>query len=222
MLDTILFLAFAVAYLALLAWGLAVRRRRGRWVPADLALLVVGGLVYDNALLGLGRYVGQGALLEGLNAGRYWLHAFLTPLLVVVAWDLLRRVDLGWARARAAAVGAWVLAAALVVLEIVTVVAGLRLEPTRDHGVLSYTDAAGGGPPLMVVVVGVVLLAAGALLAWRRTWWWLLVGALVMVVGGSVPLPVESGAVTNLAELTLLVTVVASIHRFAGPAAGRR
>lgn len=218
MLDTVLFLAYAVAYGALLVWGLAGPagpRGGATGTPAALPLLVVLALVYDNAVLGTGRYVGEGSVLEGLNVARYWLHALLTPLLVVTAWWVLRRAGVGWARTRAAAVVASALAAALVVLELVTVVSGLSLEARREHGVLSYADTTSSGPPLMVVVVGLVLLVAGFLL-WRRTGWvWLLVGSVVMVLVSAVPVPVESGAVTNLGELVLLSTVVAAARRAA-------
>lgn len=213
MLDTALFLAYAVAYAALLAWGLSGLRGGPIGRPAALPLLVVMALVYDNAVLGVGRYVGEGPVLEGLNVARYWLHALLTPLLVVAAWWLLRQAGVRWAHTRAAAAVAVALAAALVVLELVTVVAGLSVEPRWEHGVLSYTDTTSSRPPLMVVVVGLVLVVAG-FLVWRRTGWvWLLAGSLVMVLVGAIPLPVQSGAATNLGELVLLSSVVATARR---------
>lgn len=45
--DTVLFLGFALAYLALLIWGLGLAARHGWWTPANLPLLVVAALVYD-------------------------------------------------------------------------------------------------------------------------------------------------------------------------------
>lgn len=96
--DTAIFLAFAGAYVALLLWGVALIVRRRRVVVSDLAILVVLGLVYDNSVIGLGTFIGEGPVLEGLNGARYWLHAFLTPLLVLVAWDVLRRARVHWAK----------------------------------------------------------------------------------------------------------------------------
>lgn len=216
MIDTLLFAGFALAYVGLLLWGtLAPGVGPPRLAtPAALPLLVVAGLVYDNTVLALGRAVGEGPVLEGLSAGRYWIHALVTPLLVVFAWHAVARTGVAWARTRAAAVVAWCLAGALVVLEVVTVAGHLELEAQREHGVLSYADAGSGGPPVMVAVVGLVLVATGAVLLRRRRWPWLLVGAGLMVVGGAVPLPVESGAVTNAFELALLVAVVATrVHQ---------
>ena len=43
--DTILFLGFAAAYLALLVWGVRLAMRNGWWTPANLPLLVVAALI---------------------------------------------------------------------------------------------------------------------------------------------------------------------------------
>ena len=143
-------------------------------------------MVYDNLVLATGRFLGEGQLLESLNLARFWIHALLTPLLVVFAGSL-------------------------VVLELVTVVSGLSLQPEREYGVLSYADTdRGGGPPLMVLFVTAALLVA-AFAVWRRQGWaWLLAGTVLIAVGSAVPLPVESGAVTNAFELILLASIMAT------------
>lgn len=210
--DTVMFLAYTGIYLVLLAWGLALAARRRRWwTPANVPLLVVVGLVYDNAVLGTGRFIGEGALLEALNLPRYWTHALVTPLLVVFAWHALVRAGVGWSRTRAAAVVAGVVTAGLVVLELAHAV-GLELVVRREYGVLSYGPVEeAGGPPVMVLVVSLALLVAGVLV-WRRQGWpWLLVGTALMTVGSAVPVPVDSGAVTNLFEVILLVSVLATV-----------
>lgn len=209
--DTVLFFGFAAAYLLLLGWGCVLAARHGWATPANLFLLVVVGLVYDNTVIASGRFVGEGPLLETLNLARFWIHAFVTPLLVVFAWHVAARAGAGWARTRPAAVGAWAVAAALVVLELVTVLRPLQVEPGREHGVLSYSDTASeGGPPVMVLVVAAALLVAGFLVWRHQRWPWLLVGAAVMTVGSAVELPVDSGAVTNGFELALLTSVTAT------------
>ncbi|THV30805.1 hypothetical protein [Glycomyces paridis] len=206
--DSALFLLLALAHLALLVWGATLASQSGR--AANLALPVVAALVYDNAVIAAGSLVGEGAMLEGLNAGRFWLHALLTPLLVVWAWDAVRRSDAAWAArpwARWSAVG---LAPALAALELATVVVGLDLHVRDEHGALSYTAAHAGGPPPMVLVVAAALLAAGAVL-WRRDAWpWLFAGALLMSLGSGVPIPLPTGAVTNAFEVLLLAAIIAT------------
>src|SRR5699024_5006927 len=95
---------YTLVYVVLLAWGLALAARH-RWAtPANIPLLIVAGLVYDNAVLATGRLIGEGPLLEALNLGRFWIHALVTPLLVVFAWHAITRTGAGWARTRWAAV----------------------------------------------------------------------------------------------------------------------
>lgn len=209
--DTVIFLGFALAYLLLLVWGIALARRNGWWTPANLPLLVLPALVYDNAILGLGSTIGEGPLLEGLNLARFWVHAFVTPVLVAWALHTVRRAGIGWAQARWYQVVSLGAVAVLVAVEILTEIRGLELVPGEEYGVLSYSSAEpASGPPVMVLVVALVLLACGALLWWKQKWPWLFLGALAMNIGSAVELPVESGAITNAFELALLVSIVAT------------
>ena len=206
--DTLLFAAFTVAYCALLIWGLALARKSGWLTPANLPLLVIGGLIYDNGILAAGEMIGEGALLEGLNLARSWIHALITPLLVIFAWHAVARTGVAWARKTASGVVAVLAAAALIAYELTHVI-GIELEARREYGVLSCANAEpAAGPPLMVLLVAAALLAAG-FFVWRRQGWvWLLVGTAIMTLGSAVPIPIESGAVTNLFELVLLVSIL--------------
>ncbi|MDA8371062.1 MAG: hypothetical protein M0026_14500 [Nocardiopsaceae bacterium] len=209
--DTVLFFGFAGAYTALLIWAVALATRHGWATPANLPLLVLAGLVYDNLIIASGRYIGEGPLLEALSHGRFWLHAFLTPLLVIWSWHAVRRAGVRWAARRWAALAAVLITAALIAFELITVTANLHLAARVEYGVLSYSDSAPPpGPPPMVLVVAAALIFAGFVLWRRQRWIWLLVGAVLMAVGSGVPLPLESGAVTNLFELVLLVSVLAT------------
>lgn len=210
--DTVLFLGFSAAYLLLLAWGIALLVRRGRVIVSDAALLVLAALVYDNAVLGLGSSIGEGAGLEVANAARYWLHAFVTPLLVLVAWEMVRRAGVRWAKTTRALIMALALTVALIIYEVVVGAASARLIADREYGILSYSNEnAPDGPPIMVLVVAVALLVAGVYLWKRQGWPWLCLATVLMVIGSGVPIPVPSGAITNAFELMLLIGVVATI-----------
>ncbi|MDO5501664.1 MAG: phospholipid phosphatase [Actinomycetia bacterium] len=209
--DTILFLGFALAYLLLLVWGLALARRHGWWTPANLPLLVLAALVFDNAVIGLGRFIGDGPVLEALNLSRFWVHALVTPVLVAWALHTLRRAGFAWAQHRwfqIASIGA---ALALTVLEYVVELRDLSIVPREEYGTLSYTSAEPPeGPPIMVLIVALVLIVAGALLWWKQKWPWLLAGALLMTVGSAIEVPIDSGAATNAFELVLLISIMAT------------
>ncbi|WP_298040589.1 hypothetical protein [uncultured Microbacterium sp.] len=210
--DTILFLSFAAVYLGLFVWCVVLIARRGYLIVSDAVALVLVALIYDNLVIGLGSFIGEGAGLESANALRFWLHAFVTPLLVLVAWHVLARAGVAFARTVAAFVIAVALTVALIVYEVVMGAASLDLSPSGEFGVLSYSDAsAPAGPPAMVLVVAAALLAAGIGVWVRMRWPWLTVVTVVMVAGSAVPIPVPSGAVTNLFELILLAGIVATI-----------
>ncbi|WP_261165382.1 hypothetical protein [Microbacterium sp. Marseille-Q6965] len=212
--DSLIFLGFALAYVALGVWAAMRVARRGRVVASDLVLLVIAGLVYDNAVIALGVVIGEGGVLEVLNGARYWLHALLTPLLVIVAWHVLARSGVGWARRRWVLVIALVVTAALIVFEIVTGAMPAQLVAEREHGALSYAnERAPGGPPVMVLVVAAALLLAGIVAWMRQRWPWLCIGTVLMLAGSSVPIPLPSGAATNAFELILLVAIVATVAR---------
>lgn len=220
--DSLIFLGFAVAYLALLVWGLALLVRRKRLIPSDLALLVVLGLVYDNSVIGLGGTIGESGTLEGLNAARYWLHAFLTPLLVLVAWHVVIRTGVRWARTVWAAAIALGATAALMVYEMIVGALPMRLSADWEYGALSYgNDDAPAGPPIMVLIVALALLLAGILIWVREKWPWLAIVTILMVAGSAVSLPIPSAAITNAFELILLIGIMATIA-FQDRGAGNR
>ncbi|WP_144794237.1 hypothetical protein [Microbacterium paludicola] len=210
--DTVLFFGFSTAYVLLLIWGISLVVRRRRLITSDVVLLVIGGLVYDNAVLAIGSFIGEDPGLEAANAARYWLHALVTPLLVLAAWNMLIRAGARWAKSTWAAFAAFAVTAALIVYEIIVGAATAQLVANREYGVLSYSNEnAPGGPPLMVLVIAAALLVAGAYVWKRERWPLLFLVTVVMVVGSAVPIPVPSGAITNLFELVLLVGVVATI-----------
>jgi hypothetical protein len=171
--------------------------------------LVLLGLVYDNGMIAIGKFVGKGHLLESLNYVRFWSHAFLTPTLVLFSWGALKQAGIGWVRKKAVLAAAVIYTAALAIIEIVFETWGLKLEAEQQYGVLRYISAEPAeGPPIMVLLVTVVLVAAGIYL-WKKVGWkWMLIGSAIMTIGSAVPIPVDSSAATNAFELILLFTLV--------------
>ncbi len=208
-LDTVLFAAFAVGYVALFIWGLAMARRTDPFVPSNVLPLVILALIYDNVILALGQFIGEGALLETLSGARFWLHAFLTPLLVIFAIDAMGRAGLTFIRQRWVAFVSLAIYVALVVTDLLTEVQGLVLEPVREYGVLSYSSAEPAtGPPAMVLGVTLVLLVSAVVVLWKQRWPWYLVGVILMGIGSSVTLPIESAAITNAFEFILMTSLL--------------
>ncbi|WP_137791629.1 hypothetical protein [Bacillus sp. E(2018)] len=210
--DTILYFIYTAAYLVLLLFFMIFSKTRD---ASSIISLVLFGLVYDNGLIAIGKYLGEGPLLENLSYLRFWFHAFFTPILVLFSWSVLDRAGIAFAKRKVVYIGALLYMLALVIMEIMTETYGIKIVAEREHGLLRYVSAEPStGPPLMVLFVSIALITAGAIL-WKKTGWkWMLMGSVVMTVGSAVPLPVESAAITNGFELFLISTLVATkIHQ---------
>jgi len=212
--DSVIYLIFAVVYAGLLAWGLRM------WVDdlekgmRYLLLLVTAALVWDNTVIGLGRWIGEGAFLEGLSLSRFWMHALVTPLLTLVSFDLIRRSGAEWAKRLAAQWTAFIFTAALIIYELWTETLPLELKPIMEYGALRYSSAeAATGPPLMVVLVLIPLFTAGIVLWRRRVTKVMFFGTLLMLLGSAIPLPIESSAATNMFELLLISSIWLTIYK---------
>lgn len=207
--DIWIYLFFAFAYLVLFIFMIRNMRRYGINSLSNVLVLVIIPLIYDNAILGVGSWIGEGQTLEVLNTARYWMHAIFTPLLIVFSLDVLRRARFNWANTSAALWITVIYALAAVVVELITVVLDLSLKAETKYGVLSYsTTNSPSGPPIMILMVTLALLVASILL-WKRTgWFWMFAGVALMLVGSMVDIPIESGAITNAFELILLTSLV--------------
>lgn len=213
--DSVLYLGLAAIYAVLFLYGCVLMRRDASPGLRYLLLIVTAGLVWDNGVIGIGKYMGEGDLLEGLNVARFWVHALATPLLVLVSFDLIRKTGSPWTSRPAAAWGAWLFTAALIVLEVVTETLPLKLQPSMEYGALRYVSSESGGPPLMVILILIPLLTAG-IIVWRRKKTPLLfIGTVLMAAGSAIPIPIESSAATNVFELLLLLSLWLTVRKLA-------
>lgn len=208
MLDTILFFGYFAAYLVLLIWGIKLAARYGWSDLSNVLLLVIIGLVYDNGVLALGKFIGEGSLLEMLSYPRFYMHAFFTPLLVLFSLSTMRKADFDWAFKKWFQAVFYLLTLSLIVYELFSEVLGLNLEANWKFGVLSYSNAEPtSGVPLMVLFVSLILIFA-SVIVWRKQHWiWFFVGTLIMFLGNAFPISLPSAAVTNAFELILIVSL---------------
>lgn len=204
--DLILFSLLTAAYIGLVVWAFS---RQRSWTLMAFVYLVLFGLIYDNGMIAIGKFIGEGALLENLNAIRFWIHALFTPALVLFSLGALRGAGVKWAKKQWAAIAAFVLFVILIVVEIWQITWGTELAPVREYGVLKYSAVEeASGPPLMILLVSAALLIVGAIVWKKAGWAWMFVGSVLMGIGSSVTIPVESEAVTNIFELILLISLV--------------
>lgn len=208
--DPYIFGFFALAYIAIFIRGMAKHKK----TASPILFLVVIALIYDNAILALGHFIGEGELLKSLSYGRFWLHAIFTPTLILFSLFVMREanIQLAYKKWGAFTFGAlWIVA---MIVEYFSELSGLELAPVESYGVLSYsTTETASGPPLMILIVLSALIIAAIMLAWKRKWWWMLVGTIVMTIGSAFLIDIGSDAITNAFELILIATLMwTAIH----------
>ena len=209
--DQYIFVFFAIAYIAVLVWGIVKHKK----TASAILFVVILALIYDNTILAFGHLIGEGELLKALNYGRFLLHAVFTPLLILFSFFVLKEANIRFAQK------AWVmyvfsgLTVVAMVAEYFFQLKHLTLKVEKAYGVVSYTSAESAtGPPIMILLVVAAILVAGIILAWKRKWWWMVIGTVVMGVGSALSLLVESNAIPNLLELTLIVSLMLTAIHF--------
>ncbi|MCG3418287.1 hypothetical protein [Oceanobacillus jordanicus] len=213
--DTFFYTLFTIAYAVLLAWSLRETPARFRWSLRSFVHLVIIGLIFDNAVIASGKFIGEGEFLAFLNEMRYWFHAFITPTLVLYALGLLRLTNAKWRRSRLALGSFLLITAGLIVYEIQAGILNKTLEPVWEYGVLRYnTVESSSGPPIMILLVMAVLLVTSIIL-WKLTKWPWMFGALcIILVLNVIPFDFASSAVTNGFELLLMLLLVVTKRHY--------
>lgn len=225
-----LFLLFALIHISVWLWGWRAWSRNGR--PRALFLILFGGtlLFYDNLRIGLGRFIGQGELLEALTRPAFMWHWTMLPLLVIAAGIIARTAGLRWAQSRAAMGSFCVVATVLIALDIPKVL-DFDLYPTCVADTVRYSTNVGpdalcspgdqvvtGGPgaALVAILTNVIVVAVGIALWIQRGWKWLALGAGAMFIAAGVfgrsywALPIS-----NFGEILITLSLIATALRFA-------
>lgn len=206
--DSWIYLAITLFYAGLVVWGIFSHRLGRAGLGCYALLAVTAALIWDNGIMAAGSTIGEGRLLESLNIGRYWLHAFCTPLLVLASFDLIRRAGSTWASTTVMKTIAWFFTACLIVLELTTNTFSLQLKPMLEYGALRYVPAKEeSGPSIMVLLIMIPLFTAGIIIWRRKVTSILFLGTALMLVGSAISLPVKSTAITNVFELILIASL---------------
>lgn len=181
---------------------------RSRSVYSLLALIPLAGLAYDNGVIAIGVGFGESDFLKALNAGRYIIHAILTPLLILWAVSVAQRRGAAWAQKRGVWIGFTVLTVAMIAFGFYTDVIRLLLKPVQELGTLRYIAAARGGPPIPAIITIFVMMGVGLYLWIKQKWAWMFVGGFVMLVAA--PLGARLTGLANTAEVVMNASIVAS------------
>jgi hypothetical protein len=181
---------------------------------ALLLLLVLAGLFYDTLIIGIGKFVGEGDLLKTLNAGRFYVHALLTPTMMIFGFGALRKAGVKWAQGKMAHIILCVITTLLIALGAYSDILQLDLQTKTVADTLRYVNEGGmKGPPLPAILTIIFLIVAGISL-WRNTGWkWLAIGAILMFIAAGAGMG-ELFYIGNLGEVILGFANVYTAKKF--------
>ena len=179
---TLAYLAYAIgqAVLAVLTFRVWLSERT---VTAFTLMLPMATVVYDNVMIALGSFIGEGALLEALTVPRFVGHALFTPIWIVGAVSLAIRFGAFAKWRRFASIGSWALYGAMVIVGLLNEVVFFAGEFVADGDVVYYTNVGRlFTPPPPSLAMLVTVLVCGVII-WRRAGWpWMTLGAVAVLV----------------------------------------
>ena len=207
---TILYLILCAGF-GILVWQL-LKLKKNSYVW--LLLLVLAGLFYDTLIIGIGNFIGEGNLLKALNAGRFYVHALLTPTMMIFGFGILRASGIKWAQSKTSHIVVCSFSTLLVLLGAYSDILQLDLHTKITADILRYTNEGGlKGPPIPAIVTILFLIVAGISL-WRNTGWvWLAIGACIMFIAAGAGVG-EQFYLGNIGELALSFANVATARKY--------
>lgn len=210
---TALYIVF-VALFVYLTWQTVGVYRNKRSSYTLLLLIVLAGLAYDVLVILLGRFIGEGELLKALNAGRFAVHGFATPIMIIFGFGVLKNAGVKWAQSRATHIVVCVFTTLLITLGVYEDVLALDLQTKTVMEILRYVNEGGiKGPPIPAMLTIVFLIVAGISL-WRKTgWWWLAAGAIFMFIAAGAGMG-NMFFIGNLGEVVLGLGNVLTARKF--------
>ena len=207
---TALYLILSVLFV-ILVWQVS-KMKRDNYVL--LLLLVLAGLFYDTLVIGIGKFIGEGDLLKTLNAGRFYVHALLTPAMMIFGFGVLRKAGVKWAQGKTAHIVICVITTLLIALGAYSDILQLDLQTKTVADTLRYINEGGmKGPPIPAILTIIFLIVAGILL-WRNTgWMWLAMGAILMFIAAGAGMG-DMFYIGNLGEIILGFANVATAKKY--------
>ena len=231
---SIAYLAIAVVDVLVLIWALRLcaRYRTNGVIFASFPLFLVW---FDNVTIGLGSTIGEGSLVEGMNAFRFIAHFISLPMSFIAIGAMAREADFAWARPKWV-MGAFCLVTTYFILHDLWQFSQATLYPACFADTLRYTtniteftacspDAdIGAGKlisPLPAIVLTVTVIAFGIYL-WRTIGWkWLAILSIATMPLFAVPPGPTGGIVANIGEPIFVAAIVMTAAHISRSAALR-
>ena len=184
--------------------GKLYQRRPTRYLP--LAMVCLASLVYDCWAIAAGFFLGEGELLQAISRPRFYTHALFTPLLIIFAFGLARRLGAKWAESKIFHAIICLFVLALIASGIREDILHLSLAPKILGDSIRYTNINAKGPPIPAVLVNVFFLLIGVWLWIKHKARWFFLGSLFMFF--IAPLTPRLPLLGNFGELGIAFAII--------------
>ena len=173
--------------------------------------VLLASISYDNFVLGAGRFIGEGDVLEKLSMLRFLLHYIIVPFFIVVGVEIAYEAGAKWAN-QGIRILSWILAAGLAISDVSRNYFGLKLTAYDVLGVLRYT-AETAVPPFVTIAVNIFMLLIAIGIWVRLKWSWLFVGTLIAFIGNAIPTSIVGTFPSCLSELLMALSLLLTEKR---------
>ncbi len=217
------YLIIAIVDFGVLIWAARhyLRYRTNGLLFATLPLLL---LWYDNAVIGIGSTLGEGALLMNLNTARFLAHYISLPMTFIAIGAMAREAGFQLAQ-RKSVMAAFCLLALYFIAHDLWLFSQSTFYPSCFADTLRYTThiaeytacgpyaEIGAGrsiPPIPAITLTNMLIVFGIFL-WRRTGWkWLTLGSIGAMAFFAVPYAQTGGIFGNIGEPIITAVIIAT------------
>ncbi|AFY72878.1 hypothetical protein Syn7502_00744 [Synechococcus sp. PCC 7502] len=199
----VLFPIFTICHLVLLGWTFLLYQQSHQLGLVVLMIIIVA-ITYDNFIVSIGRWIGEGEILLLLSQPRFFGHVLLTPLSVIAAFSFCYQSGLGWASQPVIVVGVWLATLVLITAEVLTYYKEFKPKAVWDHAILRYTNSAYKCLPVASIITTIIVGIIGGLIWQQLGFPWLFVSSLVMFIGGAIPQKVSGAILCSGVEVILI------------------
>lgn len=226
-----LFLVQALLQAVLFVWLWRVWKSTGLLV-AGLLLIPQFGLVYDNLIVGAGRFIGFSPLLEAISWPRFWIHWLFGTWLIVASGVALRLAGFEFMRGPRPMLVFCSLTLALMLFDLPHFWND-QLYPVCEFDLIRYSTAVSADtlcfegqevvrstPPIPSILTCFVVIGSGAALMIKRKFPWMFLGGVLMLASAMPPF--RNFKLDNFGEILIAGGCIWALAHFSrGRKAGR-
>lgn len=172
--------------------------RKAGSIYAIFPLIVIVGIIYDNLIIGTGSFIGEGELLKALNVPRFVIHALFTPMIMIFAFGVARRVRVGFAQSKGVHIAVCIFVTLMILLGIYEELFKMNLVLKVEDGTMRYKNDP-SSPPIPAILTIIFTMVMG-IFVWIKTRKpWLFIGSFLFFL--MAPLAAKFVWLGNLGEI---------------------